>query len=83
MMPVAEPAWNLVAPSFNGRTAASGAAYRGSNPWGAANTLFHTSLKLPPSELAIKEAGHGLAGAFENPQHDRWPIRGTFVPAFL
>ena len=25
-----------VAPSFNGRTAASGAAYRGSNPWGAA-----------------------------------------------
>ena len=27
----------LVAPSFNGRTAASGAAYRGSNPWGAAN----------------------------------------------
>src|ERR1039458_2913633 len=25
----------LVAPSFNGRTAASGAAYRGSNPWGA------------------------------------------------
>jgi hypothetical protein len=26
----------LVAPSFNGRTAASGAAYRGSNPWGAA-----------------------------------------------
>jgi hypothetical protein len=26
----------LAAPSFNGRTAASGAAYRGSNPWGAA-----------------------------------------------
>jgi hypothetical protein len=24
-----------IAPSFNGRTAASGAAYRGSNPWGA------------------------------------------------
>jgi hypothetical protein len=27
----------LVAPSFNGRTADSGSAYRGSNPWGAAN----------------------------------------------
>jgi hypothetical protein len=26
-----------IAPSFNGRTAASGAAYRGSNPWGATN----------------------------------------------
>ena len=25
-----------VAPSFNGRTADSGSAYRGSNPWGAA-----------------------------------------------
>ena len=30
----------LVAPSFNGRTAASGAAYRGSNPWGAATNQF-------------------------------------------
>ena len=38
----------LVAPSFNGRTAASGAAYRGSNPWGAANTrTFPTFLDLP------------------------------------
>src|ERR1039458_10145879 len=27
----------LVAPSFNGRTADSGSAYRGSNPWGAAS----------------------------------------------
>src|SRR5580658_4503627 len=27
----------LAAPSFNGRTADSGSAYRGSNPWGAAN----------------------------------------------
>jgi hypothetical protein len=41
------PALNIVksacriAPSFNGRTAASGAAYRGSNPWGA------TSCALP------------------------------------
>jgi hypothetical protein len=29
-----------IAPSFNGRTAASGAAYRGSNPWGATNVAF-------------------------------------------
>src|SRR4051812_1091854 len=28
-----------VAPSFNGRTADSGSAYRGSNPWGAANVF--------------------------------------------
>ena len=27
------------APSFNGRTADSGSAYRGSNPWGAANEI--------------------------------------------
>jgi hypothetical protein len=38
----------LAAPSFNGRTSASGAGYRGSNPWGAANTaLLRTSLNLP------------------------------------
>ncbi len=29
----------VVAPSFNGRTADSGSAYRGSNPWGAAKPL--------------------------------------------
>src|SRR5205085_6550254 len=28
----------LDAPSFNGRTADSGSAYRGSNPWGAAKS---------------------------------------------
>jgi hypothetical protein len=28
----------IVAPSFNGRTPASGAGYRGSNPWGAAKS---------------------------------------------
>ena len=31
-----EPFSAFVAPSFNGRTADSGSAYRGSNPWGAA-----------------------------------------------
>src|SRR5207253_2370689 len=29
-------AFHAAAPSFNGRTADSGSAYRGSNPWGAA-----------------------------------------------
>src|ERR1700691_673006 len=32
----------FTAPSFNGRTADSGSAYRGSNPWGAAKSCtFH------------------------------------------
>src|SRR5260370_7401020 len=33
------PLQPLAAPSFNGRTADSGSAYRGSNPWGAAKHL--------------------------------------------
>src|SRR5438445_12689921 len=33
-----------IAPSFNGRTADSGSAYRGSNPWGAANLESSTYL---------------------------------------
>jgi hypothetical protein len=37
-----------IAPSFNGRTAASGAAYRGSNPWGA------TSPRIWPSCCAMR-----------------------------
>src|SRR5437870_2762837 len=41
----------LAAPSFNGRTADSGSAYRGSNPWGAAN-LESTAydLRIPPKQ---------------------------------
>src|SRR5512142_1935675 len=31
----------FAAPSFNGRTADSGSAYRGSNPWGAARLSSH------------------------------------------
>jgi hypothetical protein len=62
-------------PSFNGRTAASGAAYRGSNPWGATNGAFpvpsrtsncvrhsRTSvISLSPSEFGrmIPPAGFG------------------------
>src|SRR5256885_13148236 len=42
-----------IAPSFNGRTADSGSAYRGSNPWGAAN-LESTAydLRIPPKQPA-------------------------------
>ncbi len=32
---------SFAAPSFNGRTADSGSAYRGSNPWGAAKYLLY------------------------------------------
>jgi hypothetical protein len=53
---------SLVAPSFNGRTADSGSAYRGSNPWGAATVELsayptyartdHSLYDLPlPAEL--------------------------------
>src|SRR5207237_2203580 len=36
-----------VAPSFNGRTPASGAGYRGSNPWGATRYLSLTRAFTP------------------------------------
>jgi hypothetical protein len=36
---MAHPHNIIAAPSFNGRTADSGSAYRGSNPWGAANKI--------------------------------------------
>ena len=39
------------APSFNGRTADSGSAYRGSNPWGA-TTRYYT-----PSGRSVQEGG--------------------------
>ena len=39
---------SLAAPSFNGRTADSGSAYRGSNPWGAANLESCTYLNINP-----------------------------------
>ncbi len=54
VLPQASPAWLqgkfilLVAPSFNGRTAASGAAYRGSNPWGAANDALPRTFPNSP-----------------------------------
>ena len=47
----------LAAPSFNGRTADSGSAYRGSNPWGAANPLNHLQ---PPYLMALLAFASGL-----------------------
>ena len=44
-----EPPRPLVAPSFNGRTADSGSAYRGSNPWGAAKTSSKRVQEFPQS----------------------------------
>jgi hypothetical protein len=41
----------FAAPSFNGRTADSGSAYRGSNPWGAAKLeSIAYDLWLPPKQ---------------------------------
>jgi hypothetical protein len=37
-----------IAPSFNGRTAASGAAYRGSNPWGATTSALARTISFTP-----------------------------------
>src|ERR1700760_1666187 len=42
------------APSFNGRTADSGSAYRGSNPWGATKTSTSPH-SLEPSRLSSNE----------------------------
>jgi hypothetical protein len=36
------PDFHLGAPSFNGRTADSGSAYRGSNPWGATKSQMYS-----------------------------------------
>ncbi|MCU1256575.1 MAG: hypothetical protein JWM83_2874 [Candidatus Angelobacter sp.] len=52
-----------LAPSFNGRTAASGAAYRGSNPWGAAN-LFSNLV-----QFLIQALFSLVAGARREPAH--------------
>src|SRR6266700_3674191 len=42
----------ITAPSFNGRTADSGSAYRGSNPWGAAKSFQQlTFLDSSPKPL--------------------------------
>src|SRR5271157_475841 len=46
----AYPRTTIAAPSFNGRTADSGSAYRGSNPWGAAK--FHAGFSNIPNFLA-------------------------------
>src|SRR5271157_2822878 len=45
----AHPRTTIAAPSFNGRTADSGSAYRGSNPWGAAKLESITYLSNRPA----------------------------------
>jgi hypothetical protein len=59
------PLWfsaSTAAPSFNGRTADSGSAYRGSNPWGAANInagsidITYSRLRLCPCYVRIRTA---------------------------
>lgn len=59
----------IAAPSFNGRTADSGSAYRGSNPWGAAKSfqahpfieeirLIHSKLESYLSKWSRNGLGH-------------------------
>src|SRR6202007_1744139 len=50
----------LVAPSFNGRTADSGSAYRGSNPWGAAKSQA-VFMQVPRSWVAMGRGGVPLS----------------------
>ena len=63
---VSGPLHIQTAPSFNGRTADSGSAYRGSNPWGAAKSfqslpriplLLHFLLVRPSAEWVSNPAG--------------------------
>ncbi len=68
--PQDQPCTTLAAPSFNGRTAASGAAYRGSNPWGAAKSITSSSPEkrssppstenTGPSGVTLGESARGL-----------------------
>src|SRR5438445_9400472 len=52
----------VVAPSFNGRTADSGSAYRGSNPWGAANRFSHFPTAFFPRNSQLPHNFHINAG---------------------
>ncbi len=54
----ARPRSTIAAPSFNGRTADSGSAYRGSNPWGAAKSYQPLTLlnpHTPASAAALRK----------------------------
>src|SRR5580692_2741582 len=66
-----------IAPSFNGRTAASGAAYRGSNPWGA--TSVHGGFSGKPRPPAPWSRTIEL----KNPKCFAWCRLGTRKPFFL
>src|ERR1039457_5057269 len=52
------PCGRIAAPSFNGRTADSGSAYLGSNPWGAAKSF--QQLPLTPSRTQHLPFASGL-----------------------
>jgi hypothetical protein len=58
-----------VAPSFNGRTADSGSAYRGSNPWGAANleSIISLTTDAPGSTLNLPSLCGNLRSFCVNP----------------
>src|SRR5437879_13656215 len=63
----------VVAPSFNGRTADSGSAYRGSNPWGATKSFqsiygSRPVYKVVPGNIQLATFVSGTCG---NPQ-EHW-----------
>ena len=61
----------VVAPSFNGRTADSGSAYRGSNPWGAANSrkqrFFRRHHRQDAEQRAVLRVRQFSTGINKNP----------------
>ena len=57
----------LAAPSFNGRTAASGAAYRGSNPWGQPMNSITYSLSPKPLHSVSTPCQHFSRVPFGGP----------------
>ncbi len=66
----------LAAPSFNGRTADSGSAYRGSNPWGAAKSFNHLQTK---SRHGGRFRTCWICWAFLKFVETRWPYSGHTV----
>src|SRR5947208_8398648 len=74
----------LVAPSFNGRTADSGSAYRGSNPWGAAMNYRELSIGVsgqPAIYLSINDLWRILSAIVETLERLLEPPRPEGVPS--
>jgi hypothetical protein len=57
------------APSFNGRTADSGSAYRGSNPWGAAKLTSSATSLCTASEIPSSASLLCVCGLFASCRH--------------